>query len=216
MTPEQKFHSYVTSLTVLIMYFLIEKFTPYVNQVGNSSDYIKPIVSILSAFGIYTLLAQSMIVTSRNLQWLNKFLLGASYMNGTWVGKFVNTRGEVKITVEFFEQNISSLTISGQAFNEDGSKYAKWNSVASSINAVDGILTYTYNCDPIMDSSNFRGIGVFQFERKGSHLPPTFIDGYSVDVNDGAKSTNREKKISDDVYELQKAYPVAVNHAKSS
>lgn len=217
MTPEQKFHSYVTSVTVFVMYFLIEKLTPYFNQIEHGSDYIKPIVSILSAFGVYTLLAQLLITVSRNWQWLNKFLLGANYLNGTWVGNFTNNRGEKKITVEFFEQNLSSLVIRGESFNiEDGSTYAQWTSTASSINVVDGVLTYTYTCDSNVDYSTGQGIGVFKFEREGSHMPPTFIKGYSVDITDGVKSENREKKISDNLYELQEIYEIAENYSESN
>jgi hypothetical protein len=212
MTPEQKFHSYVTSATVFLMYLVVELLLPFLDKIGNDSVYVKPIISALSAIGMYTLLAVILNVLSRRSISLKKHLLGSSFLNGTWVGKFVNTRGEVKITVEIFEQTISSLVIRGDAFNEDGTSYASWVSTSSTINSNDGVLTYTYTCDSFMDYSVFQGIGVFKFERKGEYLPPTYIKGYSVDITDGVKTENREKKISDSLYELHEAYLIAKNN----
>src|SRR5690606_3137476 len=131
------------------------------------------------------------------------------YLDGTWVGKFVTDSCDQKITVEFFEQTISSLIIRGEAFNSDGTTYAQWTSVAASINATDSVLTYTYTCDSSVDYSTFQGIGVFKFERKGSHCPPTYIKGYAVDTKDGVKTENREKRISEGLLELHEAYNLA-------
>ncbi len=112
-------------------------------------------------------------------------------------------------TIAIRYQTISSLTIRGEAFNSDGTTYAQWTSVASSINANDGVLTYTYTCDSNVDYSTFQGIGVFKLERKGSHLPPTYIKGYSADIKDGVKTENREKRISEELLELHEAYQLA-------
>ena len=206
MTPEQKFYGYVTTATIIVMYFIIIKLVPALDNFQDGAAYLKHIVSILSAFGVYNLLAKILSTAARNWKWLKKHLLGSSYVDGTWAGKFTTDNNEEKITVEFFEQTISSLTIRGEAFNSDGTTYAQWTSVASSINAIDGVLTYTYTCDSNVEYSTFQGIGVFKFERKGAHLPPIFIKGYSVDIKDGVKFENREKKISDDLLELEEAY----------
>jgi hypothetical protein len=209
MSPEHKFHSYVTTATIVTMYFLVSELVPILDNFSSGAIYLKPVVSILSAFGIYGLLAKLLNAIARNWKWVKKHLLGPNYLDGTWAGKFTNGNGEEKITIEFFEQTISSLTIRGEAFNSDGTTYAQWTSVASSINANDGVLTYTYTCDSNVDYSTFQGIGVFKLERKGSHLPPTYIKGYSADIKDGVKTENREKRISEELLELHEAYQLA-------
>lgn len=206
MSPEQKFHSYVTTATIFVMYVLISKLFPEIDNVGTASKYVTPVVTILSAFGIYNLLAKLLLSASRNLKWLKKYLLGATYLDGTWAGEFINSRNERIITIEVFEQTISSLIIRGEAFNQDGTTYAQWSSVACSINSQDGVLTYTYTCDSNMNYSVFQCLGVFKFDRKASHLAPKFIKGYSVDITDGVKTENRERKISDDLHELHEAF----------
>lgn len=209
MTPEHKFHSYVTTLTIIVMYFIVSELVPIIDSVGDSSMYLKPLVSVLSAFGLYGLFAKVMNGIACNWNWLKRHLLGPTYLNGTWVGRFINSQNEEKITVEFFEQTISSLTIRGEAFNSDGSTYAQWTSIAASINERNGVLTYTYTCDSHIDYSTFQGIGVFSFERKSAHLPPTFIKGYSADISDGVRTENREKRISEKLLESHEAYELA-------
>lgn len=209
MTPEHKFHSYVTTLTIIVMYFIVAELVPMIDTAGTSATYLKPLVSVLSAFGLYGLFAKILNSVARNWIWLKKHLLGPSYLSGTWAGKFMNEQGEEKVTVEIFEQTISSLTIRGEAFNADGSTYAQWTSIAASVNESSGVLTYTYTCDSHIDYSTFQGIGVFSFERKGPHLPPNFIKGYSADIKDGVKTENREKRISEQLLESHEAYELA-------
>ncbi|WP_143247541.1 hypothetical protein [Agaribacterium haliotis] len=191
------------------MYFIISKLMPVIISHESTKTYLMPLASLLSAFGLYGLFAKTLNSFARKWPWLKRHLLGPSYLAGTWAGKFVNTQGEEKITVEYFEQTISSLTIRGEAFNTDGTTYAQWTSVATSINASDGILTYTYTCDSHIDYSTFQGIGVFSFERKAPNLPPTFIKGYSADITDGVKTENREKRIADELLDSHEAYEIA-------
>ncbi len=206
MSPEKTFHSYVTTATIFVMYILITKLFPEIDNVGTASEYLMLVITIFSAFGVYNLLAKLLLSIARNWKWLKKHLLGATYLDGTWAGEFINSKDEKITTIEVFEQTISSLIIRGEAFYEDGTTYAQWTSVACSINSQDGVLTYTYTCDSSKDYSIFQGLGVFKFERKASHLAPMFIKGYSVDIPVGVKTENRERKISDDLHELHEAF----------
>jgi hypothetical protein len=94
MTSEYKFHSYVTVATVMVMYFMIENVAPFLNEFGVA----KPIVTLLSAVGIYNLFAKILSSLARNWLWLKKHLLGASFLNGTWVGEFKGSNNEKIIT----------------------------------------------------------------------------------------------------------------------
>lgn len=207
MTPEQRFHSYITVATVFLMFVVIKYVEPSLKMWG----LVKLFLTLLSTFALYSLLATILLSLSRNWLWLKKHLLGASFLNGTWVGSFKNHQGVEIFTVEFFEQTISSLVIRGEAFNSNGDSHAQWVSKATFINSSDGILTYTYTCDKSDDKSTFQGIGVFNFERQDSHLPPKYIKGYSTDIVDGIRTHNREKKITDKLLDLEDAF----NRAKA-
>ncbi|AGH81193.1 hypothetical protein PCNPT3_06265 [Psychromonas sp. CNPT3] len=207
MTSEHKFHLYVTVATVMVMYFMIENVAPFLNEFGVA----KPIVTLLSTVGIYNLFVKTLSSLARNWLWLKKYLLGATFLNGTWVGEFKGSNNEKIITVEAFDQTLNHLVIRGESFKENGESYAQWISKATFINETDGVLTYTYTCDKDDDKSTFQGVCVFNFERAAAHLPPTYIKGYSTDVIDGVRTSNREKKIDDKLLPLLEAFELAKN-----
>ena len=207
MTPEQKFNSYVTVATIMVMYLMIDNIAPLLNKFGIA----KPIVTLLSAVGVYNLFAKILSSMTRNLLPVKKHLLGASFLNGTWAGEIKGANNEKIITVEFFEQTLNHLVIRGEAFKENGDSYAQWISKATFINESDGVLTYTYSCDKNDDNSSFQGVCVFNFERSSSHVAPNYIKGYSTDVVDGVRGCNREFRISEELLTLSKALELAKN-----
>ncbi|WP_190241563.1 hypothetical protein [Pseudomonas glycinae] len=197
MTPEHKFHSYVTVATVIFMFYVIDLVVPRLTFSPELNQYIKPVVIIFSTVGIYRALAALVVGLAKRWNWVKRWLLGAHYLGGTWVGSFKSASGETIRTVEHFEQSLSKLKIRGQAFNEFGESYALWNSVSENIDAVSGLLTYTYNCDKDSEKYSFQGIGVFHFQRADSTCAPTSIRGYSADLTDGKRTDNEERKYSD-------------------
>lgn len=205
MKPEHRFHSYVTAATVLVMFYFIKHIIPLLTFSPFIEDVVKPAVSLLASVGVYKLLAGLLLQIAKRWKWVKRLLLGAIYMNGTWVGKFRSMTGETIHTVEHFEQTLSSLKIRGQAFNASGRSYAYWNSVSETIDEASGILSYTYNCDKNSDKSSFQGIGVFHFERSDEGCAPSRIRGYSADLIDGQRTENREKKISEDLIPFEAA-----------
>ena len=208
-TPEYKFHAYITGFTVTLMYLMITEVIPIFSGLKFGSVSVQPIIAILSTAGIYGTLSSILMTLSRNVEWFKKHLLGAGYLNGTWIGKFTIDNDETIFTVETFEQTISSLKIRGHAFHENGKTFAQWESVAESIKESDGVLTYTYSCSRNQDVFSFEGIGVFKFERTSSHVPPTHIFGYSADMTDGIRNENREKKVSDSLLPVDEALKLA-------
>ncbi|RZF30125.1 hypothetical protein EVC45_08925 [Paraburkholderia sp. UYCP14C] len=209
MTPEQRFHSYVTAGTVLIMFYFIQHIVPLLTFTPSVDQLIKPGVTLLSAVGIYKSLASALVKITKKWRWVKRKLLGPSYVNGTWIGKFEASDGEPIYTVEHFEQSLSSLKIRGQAFHADGRSYAHWKSIAETIDEAAGILTYTYICDKNRDKTSFQGIGEFQFERDDESSAPQCIKGYSADLIDGLRSENREKKISENLLSFEDALAAA-------
>lgn len=211
MTPEYKLHVYITTITVSSMYFIIKYIIPNINDITVASYTLSLefIITALTTGGIYVSLSHVLLKYSRNINWFKKHLLGARYLNGTWIGKFTVAKDETILTVEKFEQTLSTLKIKGYAFDSKGKTYAQWESVAESIQEVSGALTYTYTCTRNDDVFSFEGIGVFKFDRVDIHLPPTHLHGYSADLTDGIRNENREKKVSDRLLPVDEALKLA-------
>jgi hypothetical protein len=205
MKPEQRFHSYVTAATVLAMFYFVQYIVPLLTFSSPLDQLLKPVVSLLSAVGIYKFLASLLLGTARSWKWVKRLLLGASYLNGTWTGRFQASNDETIYTVEHFEQTLSSLKIRGQAYHADGSSYAYWNSISEAVYEVSGLLSYTYNCDKNNDKISFCGLGVFHFERSDEKCAPSKLRGYSADLVDGQRAENRERKISEDLIPFEVA-----------
>lgn len=187
------------------MYFVIQKFLPLPYLPSGIGPYVEPVGALLLSLGIYKLFAVILLGFTRKLGFVKRHILGASYVNGTWIGKFTSSDESIIYTVEHFEQTLSSLKVRGQAFRVSGASYAQWTSQSETIDEIAGLLTYTYNCDKTNEKSSFQGVCVFQFERQDETRGPTRIRGYSADLTDGVRTTNQEKKISDDMLSFEDA-----------
>jgi hypothetical protein len=200
MTPEHKFHYYVTIATIVVMYLFIKHIAPAF------SDYAlaAPIITLFTTVGSYNLFAKILASMAKHWLWVKQHLLGESFLNGTWVGEFYSN-GEKVITIEVFEQSLTSLVIRGEAFTESGKTYARWTSKSASINKIEGSLTYHYTCDKDNCNATFQGICVFQFDRVDEKSPPSSLKGYSVDVTDGKRTNNKELKISNKLLTYEEA-----------
>jgi hypothetical protein len=179
------------------MYFVIQHLSPMIE--GSTTPFLKPTGALLLSVGVYKLLASLLLSTSRKIKFVKRHLLGATYVNGTWIGKFRLADESFVYTVEHFEQTLSSLKVRGQGFKGSGESYAQWTSVSETIDEVAGLLTYTYNCDKTNDKGSFQGVCVFQFERADETSGPSRIRGYSADLVDGVRTENIETKLSEDL-----------------
>jgi len=191
------------------MYFVIQKLLPFLHVEPNVDSYLQPLGTLLLSLGIYKFLAIVLLGFSRRLKFVKRHLLGASYVNGTWVGKFKTADSSFAYTVEHFEQTLSSLKVRGQAFRESGESYAQWNSESETIDEHSGLLTYTYNCDKTSEKGSFQGVCVFQFERDDETCGPTQMRGYSADLADGVRTENREVKYSEELVSFEEGLRAA-------
>jgi len=205
MKPEHRFHSYVTGATVTVMYFVIQYLIPAIHLHAAIAPYLNPIATILLSVGTYKLLATMLLGTARKVAFVKRHLLGASYLNGTWIGKFSTADASLIYTVEHFEQTLSSLKIRGKAYTQEDKLYAQWNSLAETIDVSSGVLTYTYNCDKSNTKVTLQGVCVFHFERINESGPPSTIRGYSAELLDGDRTENTETKISEKLVPFDEA-----------
>jgi hypothetical protein len=209
MKPELKFHSYVTALIVVIMYFFIQTLLPLVklNVLNDNYEFfVKLLSTLLLSIGLYTLLATISLSATRKFKCVKRYFLGGSYLHGTWIGKFQIEDKSFVYTVEHFEQTLSSLKIIGIARHTSGDFYARWHSVCETIDEISGLLTYTYNCDKTDDKFSIQGICNFQFDREDETSGATGLEGYSADIVNGIRTMNSEKKLSEDLIQFDKAF----------
>lgn len=212
MKPEHKFYSHVTAVTVMIMYFVVHRGVPLLQQawpaLGAQPQYDKillPVLGLLMSAGIYKLLAMILLDAIKRVRLVKKYYLGASYLRGTWVGRFTADNNSVVLTVEQFEQTLLSTKIHGEARDSSGQTYAQWNSVAEAIDEQKGVLVYAYECDRINEKVSFQGIGVFRLVRDDENSAPKKINGYSADLIDGRRTNNQEVKVSEQLISFEEA-----------
>jgi hypothetical protein len=209
MSIANRFHLFVSSCTVTLMYLALLHVVPTLKATALLPPYGEVAFAFVGTVGCYLLLARILRVFFDRLRLARKLLLGAEYVEGTWIGCFTTPTGEKKYTIEHFEQTLDGVVIRGEALTPNGVQYAQWVSIAVSIDAINGILTYTYQCDVHSRNAPFQGIAVFQLERANSRKPPHALSGYSADLIDGVRSGNREYKLSDGVLDKTAALGVA-------
>jgi hypothetical protein len=205
MTPETRFHATVLGITVFLMFIALSKLYPLIQSFVTMQPILAPVAALLISAGTYSLIARGLIILLRHIRLLKRILLGASYLEGTWIGYTRGSSGEYRWVVEHFEQELTSLVITGRSFAQDGSDHAQWKSEASQIDAHRGQLIYYYICDLFNSNVPLQGICVFNFKRKSVTTPPDIISGYSANVVNNIRVPITEHKIDDSIMDSKVA-----------
>jgi hypothetical protein len=205
MSPSNKFHLFVATTTIAVMYWIINHLSPLLQSTAHLNLYYRVAIVYLGSAAFYQLLASGLRWLFEYWRHLRRWVLGPEYIEGTWIGCYKNPAGQKQFTIEHFEQTLDRIVIRGYAYLENGTLHAQWNSKAVAVNADQGTLTYSYDCDVHANKSSFQGLAAFTFERKGPRKAPTAMCGYSADLIDGVRSTNQEIKLSDSQVDVGKA-----------
>jgi len=192
-TPEFIFHSIVISLTTLIIFSIWTLITDHIEQNPLLSIMFSGIISL----GFYRFIYTILLIIFRKLKCFKKLILQSSYIEGTWVGFFIDNQNKPKFFVEIFEQDLSELIIKGKSFYDSGSYQGTWISDNVAINSRLGEMTYTYKASMIGNTFVNPGIAHFDFERKSKFSPPEKMIGFSSDLFNPKKLKAFELKISD-------------------
>lgn len=202
MSPEIRFHSFVTSLTTLIVFSVWSFYLQIVSKYPISSV----IVASIFTLGVYRLVNMIFLVIFREVKCIKKLILGASYMEGTWVGFFVGHQNNIRYLVETFEQDLSLLKIRGRVYKNDFTYHSSHISTDATINTINGKLIYSYDSDSILNTHINVGLARFEIIRNSREKPAHHIVGYSSDLFHSKKLIAFEDKISDSTsVELNKA-----------
>lgn len=203
------FYLIVNTFVITAMFFGITKLLPLLESIPINIG-VKYAITTFSTIGIYKLIFTLLEFLFNRLRWLRKIIIGRAYIEGTWIGEFSDENNNKYFTIEKFEQSFDEIKLLGIAYDRNG-EYARWKSIAITVDEKNGTISYHYNCDMTRFSSTHSGIANFNFDTINKHTPPQLITGYSADLTNGIRTTNSEKKISDKLLPiaevLSKYYP---------
>jgi len=187
-----------TVLTVTLMFFGIAFVAPWVKTLPISQAVAAWAVGAVVSLGSYKLIGSGLFTLFRRSLKLRKFVLGSSFLEGTWVGHYMH-QGMRRFTVEFFDQEKGTTKILGREFDDKGKTRASWYSDAVSIDIENMRLVYTYTCEVFGTKDQQQGFASFRLLIPKKRAPAHALDGYSADLIDGDRDPNKEYKISDGV-----------------
>lgn len=195
LTPTAKFHGLISGITVSVMYASIVKIAALVKGLSEPGWVSVTVAAALTSIGLYKLLSLLLNISLKKSLRIRSWILGPTFMHGTWVGYFVGAAGDRRYVIERFDQDLNGLTISGRSFTDQGEPHAQWSSEAASLDIAKGRLLYAYTCDVLSRNVTMQGIGVFQLERTSVDAAPNAIAGYVADLFDGSRKPAHEEKV---------------------
>jgi|GEM_PF-920263 len=214
MSPEGRFHSLVVTITVSLMFLGTVVFLPFIQASHLPGKIVAWQVALLASSGTYNLVAKGLKQLLRGVRKVKQWILGPSYLEGTWIGYFTDQHHCPYYVIEHFEQDLMNLIIRGVAYYENGETYAQWSSTTTNIDVHPGMLIYSYTCDVYQSKMSHQGIAVFNLWRNSVTKPPYRIEGYTADLVNNVRTSSREKKLSTDFIETQKALGEAKRFAE--
>lgn len=217
MSAAARFHASVATLTIFIMFWLITYAIPALSLFVNAAaiDFrvkmlISSFITLVSSVGVYRLIAWGLTwVMQRSLR-VRRWIFGASFLHGTWVGFFIGHAGDKRFVIEKYDQDLDGLVISGHSYSINQNLHGQWTSEATSVDARRGRLIYTYSFEVGSRSITLDGICTLQFDRSASYEAPYSLTGYAHDLNDLKRIEVNEVKVSDALLTWQKALEHAV------
>ena len=193
MKPLIRFHSIVLSVTTLIVFSLWEIFA----DIGKEYSSLKIIVAAITSIGFFRILMLIIKSVILNIRIFKKWIFGAQYIEGVWVGFFMGKSENIRFYIETFEQDFESITIRGKGFRENEGYFGSWISESVNFDDKKGTLNYTYKADALSNTFINSGLADFVIERKERNAPPYRLFGFTSDLYNPKKMKSFEEKIKD-------------------
>ncbi|WP_226663542.1 hypothetical protein [Alteriqipengyuania lutimaris] len=178
------------------MFGLLVYALPALTALSSLPKFASAIGSLVLTAAVYTTFLKAILWLFTKSLRLRKILLGPSFLEGIWIGHYT-VQGVRRYTVEFFDQSDGSTRIQGREFDDQFKLRANWQSDTVAVDVTSKVITYAYTCSVFEQKYSQQGIGHFQIISEERNGRPTKLDGYAVDVTDGQRDPNTEKKISD-------------------
>lgn len=192
-----KLTAYASTATIVVMFSCLVWLQPLLEQLATTTAFAGAAAAAIATFGVYRAISSGLLWGFRRIRALRKFILGRNFLEGTWVGHYVEGT-EHRFTKEFIDQSSGETVIHGREFFGSGSTRASWTSESVHIDIRKMQLVYSYTCRVIDRKHVQEGLGVFNMIVEKANEPAAKLDGYAVDLIDGDRDPNREHKISDE------------------
>jgi hypothetical protein len=199
MTPATKFNALLTGLTVFLMFWLVTTLAPLIRNVSWLSTSMISLTTLLSSAGFFRLLSMGLSWLMSKSHKVRKFVLGPSYIHGTWVGCFTGHRGDKRYMVEHFAQDLDKLRITGRSFTDQLEQHGHWTSEAVTVDVEHGKLVFTYCFEGITKSAPLPGVHTSTLDRQSQFHAPTALGGFAHDMNDATRIPIYSERFSDDL-----------------
>jgi len=203
MNPLTRFHSIILVVTTLTVFSLWE----VSKNIANYNPFFVIPIAAITTIGFYRIFMLLIKVLILKVRFIKKWVFGAYYMEGVWIGFFIGNNNKVRFYIETFEQDFESITIRGKGFRENEGYFSSWISESVTFDVRKGVLNYTYQADTLSNSFINPGLACFNVERRKRQGAPYRLFGFSADLYNPNKLKSFEEKINDkpDIGNIEKA-----------
>jgi len=192
----------ISLLVTSAFVYLTWKLTEQIDLSGISNNTLQYAIMMLMdfvlAFGFFHVFAKVIIYLSNRINIVKRLILGASYVEGVWVGYYyLGDERRLVFCIEQIEQSLDDVVIVGEAYYEDKSYRGSWSSNdLVSIDVSNYSLVYLYSTDFVNPSFSNLGVANFRLQRRGHSTCPERLIGYTMNVGSKSKDITVEKKLS--------------------
>ncbi len=191
MTPLNTYKTLVFTITTMILFFVWS----FSLQLFNDSILFGILIDGFISVGTYRLTSKLIEFLCSKSLLLKKTIFGPSYLEGTWIGFYLDCLNNPVYFIEKMEQSFDTCIIRGTAYFSDFTCKGFWVSDNVNIDVKTGTMVYTYTTSFFNNNHKNEGIGVFNFDRKSMSKPPSTLRGFTSDIYFSGKVKSIEVKI---------------------
>lgn len=190
-----------TSIFVFLVWRYIDRIDPSIitNVIVRFS--ITAFLDAILAYGFFQTVANSIIFLSSKVNWAKRLLLGASFIEGVWVGynHFETDVGfKPRYTITKIEQDFEEINLSGTSYREDMTLRTIADTKLEILNTRKKTLTFLYETKRIEKEAPISNSFVeLRLCNKGHSAPPERMEGTVRYFENGHICHHFSKKVSD-------------------
>src|SRR5690348_15540046 len=155
-TAERRFYLYVATATLSTIVAGIAAVDALL-AIGfdGPHGYLKTALNAAAALivapFVYNGLSKVLLTAMRKSQWIKQRVLKKFYVEGTWAGYYYANESDLKTddvfyVVDYFDQDLSALTVIGESYTKNGGQRASWESKAAQISPGASRMVFVIDC----------------------------------------------------------------------
>jgi len=157
----------------------------------------KIFIDFILAYGFFHFFNGILIMIANNVFWIKKMVLGSTYIEGIWVGYYLN-EDEASFYKARIEQTLDGVYVTGEDYFDDGELCRIWRSDSLvSINENEHSLTYIFKVKHTTQTAENPGIAYFRLENQGTaSRRPTRLSGGTLNFGAQNEETTIATKVA--------------------